>query len=83
MAVVDTTLHTDELIDLKRISRSLNLKSATILRMASRGDFPAPLSIRVHKKLFLRSAIEQWWHNVLGGQNGQPFPLAPAEPGDE
>lgn len=83
MAVIESPVANDELLTLKRIARSLNLNVATIARMARRGDFPAPLPIAVHKKLFLRSAVEAWWHTVLGGQNGSRFPLAPAEPDDE
>jgi len=83
IGVDDTPATTDEIIDIKRIARSLNLNVATIARMAARGDFPRPLPIKVHKKLFLLSTVQAWWHTVLGGQNGQPFPLAPAEPGDD
>jgi len=83
MTVADAPATTDEIVDIKRVARSLNLNVATIARMTARGDFPASLPIRVHKKLYLRSAVETWWHTVLGGQNGQPFPWAPADPSDE
>jgi len=82
MAVADAPATNDTIIDVKRIARSLNLNVATIYRMSARGDFPAPLPIKVHKKLYLLSAVQAWWRTVLGGQDGSQFPLAPADPGD-
>jgi Predicted transcriptional regulator len=83
MTVAEAPATTDEIVDIQRVARSLNLNVATIARMSKRGDFPPSLPIRVHKKLFLRSAVETWWHTVLGGQNGQPFPWAPADTRDD
>lgn len=72
----------EEVLPIKRIARSLNLDVATIGRMSARGDFPPPLRLGTRKRMYLRSAVEAWWHTVLGGQNGTPFPLAPPEAGD-
>ena len=82
MAVVDAPAP-DAVLTITRIARSLNLNVATIARMEARGDFPRSLALGVRKKMYLRSAVETWWHTVLGGQNGTPFPLAPADPDDE
>jgi predicted DNA-binding transcriptional regulator AlpA len=82
MTVIDAPA-TDEVVSIKRIARSLNLNVATINRMEARGDFPRSLALGVRKKMYLRSAVETWWHTVLGGQNGSPFPLAPADASDD
>ena len=71
------------LIPIKRIARSLNVKPVTILRMARRGDFPQPIDLGMRKKQFLFPEVERWWRTRLGGRNGQPFPLAPAQPDDD
>jgi len=86
MAVVDApvdTSATDVIISIERVARSLSLNVATINRMSKRGDFPPALPLGVRKKLYLLSTVQAWWRTVLGGQNGAPFPLAPAEPGDD
>jgi predicted DNA-binding transcriptional regulator AlpA len=82
MAVVDAPA-TDEILSIHRIARSLNLNVATIARMEARGDFPKSLKLGVRKKLYLLSAVQTWWKTVLGGQNGAPFPLAPADDADD
>jgi predicted DNA-binding transcriptional regulator AlpA len=73
----------EEVLPIKRIARSLNLDVATIGRMSARGDFPPPLRLGTRKRMYLRSAVEAWWHTVLGGQNGTPFPLAPEHADDD
>ena len=73
----------EEVLPIKRIARSLNLDVATIGRMSARGDFPPPLRLGTRKRMYLRSAVEAWWQTVLGGQNGKPFPLAPADADDD
>jgi|KBSMisStaDraftv2_1062788.scaffolds.fasta_scaffold00662_7 predicted DNA-binding transcriptional regulator AlpA len=83
MTVVDDAPATDELLTLDRIARSLHLNMATVTRMEARGDFPQSLKLPIRKKLYLRSRVEAWWRTVLGGQNGEPFPLAPAELDDD
>ena len=73
----------DEIVSIKRIARALNLSTATVAKMSRRGDFPKPINLGVRKLQYLRSQLDAWWHERLGGQNGQPFPLSPDESGDE
>ena len=76
------TSEADVLIPIKRVARSLGLSPATIAKMSARGDFPPAVDLGVRKKIYLLSHIEAWWKERLGGLNGQPFPLAPARPGE-
>lgn len=78
----------DEVVSIKRIADALNLNVATIKRMSARGDFPAPLKIPIRKSMYLRSDLDAFWRERLGGLdnsgnwNGSRFPLKPVEPGD-
>ena len=67
----------DELIPLKRVAKSLDLDPSTIAKMEARGDFIPSFNLGIRKKVYLRSKLEAWWRTRLGGQDGQPFPLAP------
>jgi predicted DNA-binding transcriptional regulator AlpA len=73
----------DALIPLKRIARSLGLDPSTIAKMATRGDFPPPFDLGIRKKVWRLSALEAWWRTRLGGIDGEPFPLAAADNGND
>ena len=67
----------DVLIPLERVARSLDLDPSTIAKMEKRGDFIRSIPLGVRKRVYLYSELQEWWRTRLGGQNGQPFPLAP------
>jgi predicted DNA-binding transcriptional regulator AlpA len=67
----------DILIPLERVARSLDLDPSTIAKMEKRGDFIRSIPLGVRKRVYLYSELQDWWRTRLGGQNGQPFPLAP------
>jgi len=69
----------DILIPLKRVARSLDLDPSTIAKMEARGDFIKSINLGIRKKVYLWSELQAWWRTRLGGQNGQPFPLAPED----
>ena len=71
----------DILIPLERVARSLNLDPSTIAKMEARGDFIESFNLGIRKKVYLLSKLQAWWKTRLGGQSGEPFPLAPERNG--
>jgi len=78
----NTTTETtsDLVIPVERIARSLGISARTVKDMSARGDFPPPLKLGVHKKLYLLSTVQAWWQEHV---SPSPFPLAPAAPDDD
>jgi len=80
--VVTSVPDREQIVSIKQVARALTLNPETIKRMSARGDFPKPLALPIRKFMFLRSDLDAFWRDRLGGQDGSRFPVKPIEPGD-